>query len=180
MNKAESMDAITAAALSIQNPALTAVGRLFDHDLLYGAIVIALVLAAEWRNSKRLKILSAIGLAVILGMAVKQIVAEPRPCAGADWCPSDYAFPSLHALVAFTLMTGFLNKRSFAIFLLFALFVSFTRLNIGVHSFVDIAGALPIALISYYAADVAAKRVEPLWEERAGRKTREGAGKDGP
>lgn len=151
------MDAITAAALSIQNPALTAVGRLLDHDLLYMALVLAIALAAEWRNGKRLKIVFSLGVAFILGTALKQVVAEPRPCAGLAGCPADFAFPSLHALIAFTLMTGFLNKRSFALFLVFALFVSFTRLNIGVHSFIDIAGALPVALISYYIADLASK-----------------------
>ncbi len=151
------MDAITAAALSIQNPALTAIGRLFDHDLLYMALILAIVLVAEWRNSKRLKIFFSLGVAFILGTALKQVVAEPRPCAGVIGCPADYAFPSLHALIAFTLMSGFLNKRSFPLFLAFALFVSFTRLNIGVHSFIDIAGALPVALISYYIADMASR-----------------------
>lgn len=153
------MDAITAAALSIQNPLLSTIGHVFDKDLVYVAIVAVLALAGEWRNEKRAKIFSSIVLAVILGFAVKQIVAEPRPCLGQPWCPTDYSFPSLHALIAFTLMTGFLNKRSFPFYLLFALFVSFTRLNIGVHTFIDIAGALPVALIAYYLTDLAWPRI---------------------
>jgi membrane-associated phospholipid phosphatase len=52
-------------------------------------------------------------------------------------------------------MIAFLNRRSYPLYLLFALFVSFTRLNLGVHAFVDIAAALPIAAIGYYAVDMA-------------------------
>ncbi len=153
------MDVITAAALSVQNPLLSEIGHLFDKDLLYAAIVAVLVLAGEWRNEKRAKIFSSIILVVILGFVVKQIVAEPRPCLGQSWCPADYSFPSLHALIAFTMMTGFLNKKSFPLYLLFALFVSFTRMNIGVHTFVDVAGALPVALIAYYITDLAWGRI---------------------
>jgi len=47
-------------------------------------------------------------------------------------------------------MTAFIRKKLFPAYLLFALFVSFTRINLGVHLFWDIAAALPVALISYY------------------------------
>jgi membrane-associated phospholipid phosphatase len=70
-------------------------------------------------------------------------------------------------------MTGFLNKKSYPLFLLFALFVSFTRMNLGVHVFEDIAGALPVALISYYLIDIAWKRTP--WAESAARQKEAGA-----
>jgi membrane-associated phospholipid phosphatase len=148
------MDSITALALSIDNPLLKAIGILIDNEFFYMALIIALVFAGENRNEKRLKILITLVAVVVLGIAIKTALAHPRPCAGLSWCPSDYSFPSLHAAAAFALMIAFLNKRTYPLYLLFALFVSFTRLNLGVHVFVDIAAALPIALVGYYAVDL--------------------------
>lgn len=159
------VDMITSAALSVHNQLITQIGLLLNNDALYAVLVLALVLAAEGRNSKRLKVLLSLAIAIGLGVLVKTALAEQRPCAGETWCPSGYSFPSLHATAAFTVMIAFLNKRSYPAFLLFALFVSFTRLNLGVHVFWDIAAALPVALIAYYIASLA----WPLAEKRAGR-----------
>jgi membrane-associated phospholipid phosphatase len=149
------IDAVTAIALSVQNPLLSAAGHLLDNDLFYVAIVLGLVAICEWKNDKRLKICLLLAIAFVIGWVVKYLVAEPRPCLGAVWCPLDYAFPSTHAVLAFALMFGFMKKKSFPFFLVFALFVSFTRMNIGVHNFGDILGAIPIALIAYYISDIA-------------------------
>lgn len=148
------MDAITALALSIDNPLLKAIGLIIDNDFFYAALITALVLVGENRNEKRLKILVTLVAVVVLGAAIKGVLAHPRPCAGESWCPTDYSFPSMHATAAFALMIAFLNKRAYPLYLLFALFVSFTRLNLGVHVFVDVAAALPIALVGYYAVDL--------------------------
>jgi membrane-associated phospholipid phosphatase len=149
------MDAITALALSIHNPLISTIGHFLDQDLLYVVVILGLVILGEWKNDKRIKILLSLAFAFVLGWTVKLLVAEPRPCLGAVWCPLDYAFPSTHAVVAFALMFSFIKKKSFPFFLAFALFVSFTRLNLGVHVFVDILGAIPIALVAYYITGVA-------------------------
>ena len=154
------VDLITGAALSVQNPLITQIGLLINNDLFYAALILVLIVAAEGRNSKRLKVLLSLAIAVGLGILVKTALAEQRPCAGEVWCPTGYSFPSLHATVAFALMIAFLNRKSYPAFLLFALFVSFTRLNLGVHIFRDIAGALPLAVIAYYIASLAWPRVE--------------------
>ncbi len=149
------MDAITALALSIDSPLLKAVGEGLANEFVYVAIIIALTVLGESRNDKRLKILVTFVAIMVLCAAIKQGLAHPRPCTGEDWCPTDYAFPSMHAAAAFMLMIAFLNRRSYPLYLLFALFVSFTRLNLGVHAFVDVAAALPIAVMGYYAVDLA-------------------------
>lgn len=154
------MDTITSLALAVDSPLLRAAGLAIANEFVYGALIIALTLAAESRNDKRLKIAASILLAIALCAAVKQLTAHERPCAGFDWCPSDYSFPSLHAAAAFALAIAFLGKGSYPLFLLFALFVSFTRLNLGVHVFADIAAALPVALLAYYAADLAWPRAK--------------------
>jgi len=155
------MDSITALALSVDSPVLKVMGLFLDDALAYGAVVVGLVLLGESRNDKRLKILASLLVAVLAVGTVKYAMAYERPCAGEEWCPEGYSFPSMHAVVAFALMTGFLNKRIYPLFLVFALFVSFTRLNLGVHLFRDIAGALPIALVSYYLTDI-------VWREKDG------------
>ncbi|MEW6749170.1 MAG: phosphatase PAP2 family protein [Candidatus Micrarchaeota archaeon] len=148
------MDSISALALSVDDPTIRAAGFFLDNAVAYGAVVLALLLIGERRDDKRMKIFASLLVTVAAVWAVKYAMAYERPCAGEEWCPGDYSFPSMHAATAFALMTGFLNKRSYPLFLLFALFVSFTRLNIGVHLFGDVAGALPIALISYYLTDI--------------------------
>jgi membrane-associated phospholipid phosphatase len=153
-------DIVTALALSVQNPVLSAVGHLLGNEFFYIAIVIGLVVAFERKNDKRLKILLLISISFLLGWIVKYLVAEPRPCLGAIWCPLDYAFPSTHALVAFAIMFGFMKKKSFPFFIAFAVFISFTRMNIGVHSFGDILGAIPIAIFGYYITEIAWARFE--------------------
>ncbi len=147
------MDAITALAASVNEPLLRSIGLLLDDTKVYGLVILALLLIGEQRPGKIGKVLLTLALAVLLGTCLKSFMADARPCAGQDGCPDDYAFPSLHATAAFTLMIAFLNKKSYPAYLAFALFVCFTRLNLGMHDFQDIAGALPVALVSYYLVD---------------------------
>jgi membrane-associated phospholipid phosphatase len=146
------MDALTTAAMALNSPALTYVSQLLDNDFIFGALIVAIVLIAERRNDKRLKIFAALVLALTAGFALKSIYAIHRPCSGAG-CPTDFSFPSLHAVTVFTLMIAFLDKRSYPLFLFFALFVAFTRLHLGVHTFEDIAGAFPVAILAYHIVD---------------------------
>jgi membrane-associated phospholipid phosphatase len=154
------MDTITALAFSVQDPILTVIGQVLDSSLAYAIIVLGLLILGEQRNEKRTKIIISLILTFIIVTSLKQIIAKERPCADQVWCPDSHSFPSTHAALAFTLMTGFLNKKSYMFYLVFALFVAFTRMNLGVHTFEDIAGALPVALISYYATDI-------FWKKRS-------------
>ena len=149
------VDTITGLALSVQNPLVTQIAMLLNDNLIYAALILALLLIGEGRNGKRAKVLLSLVIAIAIGVVVKTALATERPCADETWCPTGYSFPSLHATAAFTLMVAFLNKKSYPGFLLFALFVAFTRLNLGVHTFRDIAGALPLAIIAYYVTGLA-------------------------
>jgi membrane-associated phospholipid phosphatase len=164
----DAMDAITAAALAVNDPLIRTIGMFLDNSMAYAAIIIILLFAGEERNTKRAKVLLCLALSIVIVMAVKDILAVDRPCAGSETCPKDHSFPSMHAVAAFALMTAFLDKKAFPVYLVFALFVCFTRLNLGVHTFRDISGALPIALISYYAIDMAWPRIEPAVKQLLG------------
>ena len=157
------MDSITILAQSIHIPLLDQVNLFLENDFIFVGIVLALLLIGERRNDKRMKIVLSLVVAALVGLGLKSAMMVDRPCFGKAYCPSDHSFPSLHATIAFALMTGFLNKKSYIWYLLFAIFVAFSRLNFGVHTFIDIAGALPVALLSYYAVDI-------LWNEMEDRK----------
>lgn len=152
------MDTVTAIAMSIDNPIVKAVGVLLQNSFIYVGVILALILIGESRNEKRKKIILSIALAALLTLGIKYAMVHERPCVGEEWCPGGYSFPSLHAAVAFTLMIAFLDKRRYPFYLLFALFVGFTRLNLGVHVFQDVVAALPIAMLSYYITYI-------VWEE---------------
>ncbi len=160
------MDAITRLALSVNSPLIHQIGQLLDNDLFYLALILGLVLLAERRDGKRVRMFIALIVTFVAVFFLKVVLAHPRPCLGLPGCPNDPSFPSMHAAIAFTLMLGFLNKRSYFLFLLFALFVAFTRLNLGVHSFEDVAGALPVSLLTYYFTDILFAKVMKLWKER--------------
>jgi undecaprenyl-diphosphatase len=153
------MDAITAAS-AVSDPTLHLISTFIDNAWVYAAIVLVLLFIGERRDSKRIKIMFSLALVVLVGMAVKASLAVDRPCIGQSSCPADYSFPSMHAAVAFALMIAFLDKKSFIFYLLFALFVSFSRMNLGFHTFRDVCGGLVIALVAYYITDRIWERLE--------------------
>ncbi|MBU0590802.1 phosphatase PAP2 family protein [Candidatus Micrarchaeota archaeon] len=148
------MDTITTMAMSIQNPLLTNIGMLLNDYVIYVAVLLVLVFVGEKRNKKREKIFLAIIIAAIAALSLKELLVHDRPCVETGWCPYGYSFPSAHAATVFALMLPFLNKKNYVGYLAFALFVSFTRLNLGVHIFQDIAGGLIVAILSYYIVDI--------------------------
>lgn len=155
------MDAITRFALSVNNEAVRVAGLFLGDPFIYAAVLVVLLFLGERRGEKRNKVILSLIITLLMAVTVKYAMARERPCTTEGWCPDDYSFPSIHAALAFTLMTAFVNKRSYVFYMFFALFVSFTRLNLGVHIFQDAAAALPIALVSYYITDI-------LWKTRKG------------
>lgn len=137
---------------------VTPLAVLLNNDAIMVVITVALVLVFERRPEKVTKIVLAIALAGLLSIALKYTVQIERPCEALQSkveCPAGYSFPSSHALIAFTVMLAFLNKPQFAIYLAYAVFVAFTRIYLGVHSFEDVAGSMALAPFVYYVADIA-------------------------
>ena len=141
--------------------ALTELSLLLGNEIFFFLVVGAMVFLAEKRPEKRKKIILGIIIISLMVLTLKNLFAAERPCVGAEaefGCPSfpfmEYSFPSGHAAVAFLVMIAFLDKKSFPVFWLFALFIAFSRLSLGVHNFEDIAGALVLAPIAYHITDV--------------------------
>ncbi len=149
------MDPITDFAFNINNQLLTDISLLIHNELIFIALLALVIFIGERRPAKIMKIITVILFAVIAGLVLKAAIVAERPCSelGLEYCPESQAFPSLHSLAAFSLMIAFLNKRSFVFYVLFALFIAFTRLVLAVHNFIDIAAALAVAMIVYYIVD---------------------------
>lgn len=163
------MDGISIIISQLDVPALTAIASFLDHDIVIAAVTLLLVLVFERRKNKVGKVILAMALAVILGTAVKDLVHIDRPCVTVPAkiaCPDSYSFPSGHTLLTFTVALAFLNKKEFPFYLAFAVFVAFTRIYLGVHSFEDVAGSMALAPFVYYLADSMWGRISNFLEGR--------------
>ncbi len=107
------------------------------------AVLAVAVLVLIPRKATRVSLLVSLFVAAVLVYFLKVFYADPRPCAGLDWCESGYGFPSGHATLAFTLATHTFGTKYFYAFLLLATLVALSRVAAGVHSFEQVvAGAI--------------------------------------
>lgn len=154
------MDYISSIAYSINNPIVKAISQSIDNYFFYAALVLALVFISQKENKDKTKLVATILLTIIVVSIVKNFFAIERPCFGMPTCPTWYSFPSLHAAIAFCIMAANMSKKEYGYYFIFAIVVCFSRMNLGVHTFSDIAGALPIAFIAYYTIDFVERRMK--------------------
>ncbi|MEK6981898.1 MAG: phosphatase PAP2 family protein [Candidatus Micrarchaeota archaeon] len=152
-------DLITETIVRMNLPILDTIAIFINNEIFFGLLILAIVFLGEKRNDKRLKIILTIIAGLIIAESIKFAYEVPRPCLKQFIlsCPKDYSFPSSHATVVFILALSFINKRAYIFYLLFALFVSFTRVYLAVHTFYDVIGGLVIAAIVYYLVNLVIK-----------------------
>ena len=95
--------------------------------------------------------ITAVAIALLLGVSFKLFLQEPRPCIdspGKIPCPLDFSLPSLHALLTFTIAIVAIGNRSFAFYLVYALFTAFSRVYLGVHTISEVAAGLALAFLA--------------------------------
>lgn len=96
----------------------------------------------------------ALGSAWVLSKIFKALIKIPRPFIEHQFNPvvleTGYSFPSSHATVAFALATAayFYDKKLGLYFGVFALFISLSRVVLGVHYPLDILGGMVLGTIS--------------------------------
>ena len=158
---------ITGYISSIKLGWLTTIGLLIDNDILFAALIIIIGIYLIREMDKRVRFGVALAIAYITATILKNVLAVPRPCAQdiTVICPASFSLPSMHATMVFTLAFSLLDRKAFIPVLAFALFVCFTRINLGVHTFEDVAAALPVAFISMLVADELYKRYS-RWKKR--------------
>ncbi len=150
------MDIVTLSLSSIENPQLTFLSSLIDNPIIFVFIIFFIIFYFEKNNDKRKKLIIAVILAILVGTIVKDIYKIERPCVYFDskiGCGTDYSFPSLHSIVIFTIAIGFLDDKKYLVILLAALFIAFSRIYLGVHTFFDVAGSLVLSTIVYGVVD---------------------------
>lgn len=115
-------------------------------------ILLLLIIFEEKRDKKFiLYFLFTIGTAFIASNYVlKNIFQRARPIVEMiNNCPKDYSFPSVHATTAFaaaTILSYFDKKRSFFYYAI-ALIISYSRVYLGCHYFLDILGGSVIGYL---------------------------------
>jgi membrane-associated phospholipid phosphatase len=139
----------------------------FLNDPVAGALffaVLVIVLSFAFKEQKKLPfILTAILVALLLGLSFKSFLQEPRPCVsipGKVICPLDFALPSIHTLLVFTLVILAVGNRSFAIYLVFALFTAFSRVYLGVHTISEVAAGLAMAFFACVLNEIIWKKMK--------------------
>lgn len=157
---------------STQNDILTLIFR-FVTALGEGGIiwiVIALVLLL-WKKTRIIGVTMLVALlfSLLVGnLTLKPLVARPRPC----WRhpevpllianPTDYSFPSGHAMSSFAAAMGVFmwKRRAGLVALLGAILMSATRLYFYVHYPTDILAGMLIGIVLGILAYLVMKRVK--------------------
>ena len=152
-------DLITESIAGLNMPIMDIASLLINNEWFFGLLILVIIFLGEKRNDKRLKIILTILMGLMIAESIKFVYEIPRPCLKPFilTCPKDYSFPSSHATVVFILALSFINKRAYIFYLLFALFVAFTRVYLAVHTFYDVVGGLVIAAITYYLVNLVIK-----------------------
>ena len=151
---------------------LLTISALFENDyILFSTLLFLYLITSYFFKTQRKKFPKLI-LTVIIGLiilvAVKDIFAQPRPCVTEESlipCPESYSFPSGHALTVLIFAIVLIGEPSFFIFFIFALFICYTRIYLGVHTPLDLAGSLGFAFLSYAISDVIIKKVDKRCEK---------------
>jgi len=150
-------DIITLSTSQLNIPLLTAVAKLIDNDLLFPAILLFLAFMAE-QGKRRNRLVLTLGVIFLLGTGVKYLAHEIRPCStilSKVQCPSDYSFPSSHVVLAFALAAALWKKPNGWIYTIFAVFVAFTRVYLGVHTLFDVFGGMAIGILGNSVVEIA-------------------------
>jgi membrane-associated phospholipid phosphatase len=127
----------------------------------------------RWKKSKKFKgfmfiLVPSIILVMVLAYSVKASVQLPRPCIPCPaegcnpYCVSDSTFPSGHAATIFAAVTAVflgLEKRKCLLLYAIAFAVSYSRVALGVHTWLDIAGGAVLGIAVAIAVKEADKKV---------------------
>lgn len=117
--------------------------------LIWMAIIVLLIIFEEKINKKFiLYFLIALGITSTVVFGLKNTVQRVRPT---TVCEKDFSFPSAHAATAFaaaTILTFFDKKRK-SFYYTIAVLISYSRIYLGCHYFLDvISGAIIGHIIS--------------------------------
>ncbi len=145
-------DAFTVWASQLSIPWLTTIAVILN-DNLFWLVLVAVLAAISEKGGRRFRLLAVLGIVYLLGTVLKFVFLVGRPCAelvSKVACPPDPSFPSGHAILAFALAAGLWKRKNGWLFLLFAFFIAFTRVYLGVHTLADVAGGAFFGVLAVF------------------------------
>lgn len=145
----------------------------YGREYVWVPVVFVLwVFGGEYRRSSFL-LAAAFIAAIVLGVVSKAVMAQPRPfevLAGVNLLvprPTDYSYPSGHALIVATGSLVALNTlpKKYSIPLLAeALVVSYSRVYVGLHWPADLLGGWLLGAFCCYFVLYEEYRLRPIYE----------------
>ena len=120
-------------------------------DVYYYFALALLTLIALTRFERKKVFVIALFLAVILSVGAKQFYGLDRPCAGEDWCPDSYGFPSIHSTIASVFLVASLGSPWIFLFIPASALVAYSRVLLGVHSVPQVMAGLAMGAVAYFA-----------------------------
>ena len=143
--------------VSLLSDLLLQAGIIFEDYFAEAIIVLLLIVLFVYRNDKkRIKaIFISVALALITGYLLKDIFQIPRPCVAMPsliQCPPSFSLPSLHAAFSFAFIGATIGTKPFYILFPLVLLIVFTRIYLGVHTFVDILAGLVVGVVAFFIA----------------------------
>ena len=137
-------------------------------------VVIALLIAIDWKKGIVATVVAALALAIGDGMGahiLKPFFERPRPCHDIQelitlaGCSSSFSFPSNHAINSFAIATaaGLIFRQILWVGIPLAMLVALSRIAVGVHYLSDVvAGSVIGVLVGYTVAKTVGARIYPM------------------
>lgn len=119
-------------------------------DAYYYIALALITLIALTRFERKKVFVIALVLAVLLSMGAKQYYGVDRPCAGENWCPDSYGFPSIHSTVIGVFLVASLGSPWVFLFIPASALVAYSRVWLGVHSLPQVMAGLAMGAIAYF------------------------------
>lgn len=113
-------------------------------DIIYGLFILSIPLL-KGKSPKEVAILGALSILSIV--LLKLYFAVPRPCAGQEWCPSSFSFPSGHTLFSFSFASYYTGSEFFIFLYIISVLTGIERVASGVHTPADVVFSLGVSVV---------------------------------
>lgn len=168
----------------IQSETLTNIFKLITHFgsiITIGAIALALIIVIKPVIVKVFLVVN-IAFSGLFCLLVKYIVQRPRPTAINLINETGFSFPSAHAMISIAfygfiifLVWRYLKNKPIKIVLtillpLFALFIAYSRVYLGVHYFSDILAGIMAGLTCLLISTISFINIEKSIKKKRGKK----------